>query len=553
MYKSVKTLLVIALLGTLVGLVGCSSSDEQSDASSATVNDDVFVLMKDTDLYVKYPEKDEEKVASNVLANYTSYLDDHKGMLYVDEDQNLYSYINSEKQKIASDISLEVTPYDFSVSGNTLAYVSGEDNHLYAYFKGKDKVKIASNVAEYEVTNNGESVYYLNDEDELYVYSSDDQKDKIASDVYYFAVSDEGTKVVLETYDGDLYIRDMSADEKEKIASSDWFAGIMLEDDGELAYLADYDEKGELFFKSTDSEPVRIASDVVDYYKNKDTFYYVNDQNQLLSKEIGADQSEKIADDVKDFMVLNNKVHYVDADHNMFRVDNSDEKTKVANDILLEDYVGLSLSVIDGKVVYLSKDRDLYFNEEKISSDVDNFVAYVDRIVYTTNNGELYSTPIKKVDAQQVFNDINHYSEIYYGNQLIHQTTLSLEEIEGVWEAVEFDGDEDDSITYFMEITMDDDNPEYGTLVLYDEYGDEYCDIVIGESNSQFIELYEYEYDYTYTFFKEDNNQLYLSGTTYVKSTSSNLEEFIDLYYDDYDDYYYDDYYYDDDDEDYYY
>ena len=57
MFRRMKWKIVAVLLCTLF-IIGCSNTSMSIEQQ----NDDVYVMMKGTDLYIKYPKKDAEKV-----------------------------------------------------------------------------------------------------------------------------------------------------------------------------------------------------------------------------------------------------------------------------------------------------------------------------------------------------------------------------------------------------------------------------------------------------------------------------------------------------------
>ncbi|WP_462405828.1 TolB-like translocation protein [Gracilibacillus sp. Marseille-QA3620] len=414
-----------AIVCTLL-VAGCSNI-----SSSSQQNDDVYVMMKGNDLYIKYPEKDSEKVASNVLEESASYIDG-KGLMFVDDDYSLYLYEDGEKQKIANNVSDKSITYGLSDNSDTIAYLSDEDD-LYAIFNGKDKIKVASGISYYKISSDGEHIYYTNEKDDLYCFSSDKQKDKIASEVIYYDISDDGNKIVIYTGGNDLYIRDIEEEDKKKIISDEeiYYYNMIIDNNGDLAYLTDYDDddkKGELYFKYRNGISHRIASDVSYFHKQDDSFYVLDVDGNLCVKDIGSKKSKrKLAEEVHKFYVVGEQVYYIDGDDNLFSIKNG-KKEKIGVDISQGEY-NYQVSTLGENIVFLTKDNELYFNAEKISSDVELFVAYVDKIIYRTDDNALHSVSINKLDKKGEFKNPNSYSSIYYGNQLVYNSILSAEDI----------------------------------------------------------------------------------------------------------------------------
>jgi len=536
MFRRMKWKIVAVLLCTLF-IIGCSNTSMSIEQQ----NDDVYVMMKGTDLYIKYPDKDAEKVASNIMDGSAHYYDD-KGLVFIDNDYNLYLYEDGKKEKIAKNVSDDYNAYNISANNETFAYLS-DDGDLYAIFKDKDKIKVASDVSYYTISSDGEYIYYVNEEDELYSFTSEEQKDKIASDVDFYYVSNNGKKIVIYTYEDDLYIRDIEEDDKTKVFSGEEiYRYVHIDDNGDLSYLSDYDYydgKGELYFKPANGEKIRIASDVTSFQKHDDTFYLLDVDNNLYVKDTDAEQSEKLAVDVQQYFVVGNKVYYVDSDDNLF-LNKNGKKEKIGVDVSFGDYL-YEVSVIEDNIIFLTKDKELYCNTEKVSANVETYVAYVDRIVYSTTDGALHSVSPKKLDKKKAFENPKSYSSIYYGNQLVYNSTLSAEDIVGVWEI------ESDYSGGFIEILQNDSSDDFIDLTLYfegEEDEESACEITDATETTITV-------DDEVVFTKVSDNKWEISDVgdsdnylTLTKSSDKNLADYRDKY-----DSYYDSYY---DEEEYY-
>lgn len=539
MLSKMKWKLVAAVLCTLI-IVGCSNN---SSSSIKQQNDDVYVMMKGNDLYIKYPDKDAEKVASNVLEDSWMYCDG-KGLLFLDNDYSLYMYENGEKTKIANDIAYEYYPYQLSDNYDTIAYLTDEYD-LYALFDGKDKIKVASDVDEYRISSDGELIYYVNDDDELFTFSSDEQKDKIASDVDNYDTSGDGKKIVIYTYDNNLYYRDLEEDDKTKIINDEEIYQYLLhvDNNGDLAYISEYDSgKGELYFTSSNGESKRIASDVTYFQKQDDSFYFMDADENLYLKEVNAEKSEKLAEEIQNYYIAGNNVYYVDGDDNLFLIKN-EKKEKIGVDVNLS-YM-YDISTMDEDIIFLTKDNELYCNKEKVSGDVEAYSAYVDKIVYSTADGALHSVSINKLDKKEDFQKTSSYDSIYYGNQLVYDSTLSAKDLSGIWEI------KSDYETGFMEITESDNYGDYINLTLYvdDEEAEEEGEITDATASTITVEdelIFTKINDNLWKVADVDEpDEYYLE---IARSTDQKLADYIeemDSYYDyEYDSYYDDEEYY---------
>ena len=542
MFSGLRWKLSGVMLCTMM-IAGCGN------ASPEPKNDDVYVMMKEEDLYIKYPEKDAEKVASDISDVSFGYIDG-KGLVYTDDEDNLYLYKNGEQAKVAANVSSEFGPFGYGISQDTstFAYLSDEDE-LYAFFDGGEKIKVASDVYYYTISPDGERIFYVNDEDDLFSFTSDEQKDKIASDVDGYVTSDDGSMVAIYTSEDDLYIRDMNEEDKTKVLTDEelFYPYINVDNNGDMVYLLEYDfEKGELYFKASGEEDgKRIASDVASYDKQGDTLHYVDVDGKLYKRKVNEEKSEKLAEGVLEYFVAGDRVYYIDEDDNLFSVNNS-KKEKIGVDISGEDG-DYEASIIGEDITYLTKDNELFVNKKKISDNVVSYVSHVDRVVYKTMDDALYAVSVNKLDKKEKFEDPDSYSSIFYGNQLVYNSTLSAEDIAGVWEI------SDEYGKGFIEITQDEELDEYLDFTFYDSYElDEEYGIEITDATSKTITL-EDGLLFTKVSDKEwrmsdiDDEDDYVS---LIKSTDEKLSDFIeenessyeedeyDSYYDEYDSYY---------------
>ena len=541
MFSGMKWKLSGLLLCTMM-IAGCGN------ASPEQKNDDVYVMMKDEDLYIKYPEKEVEKVASDISEESFGYIDG-KGLVYTDDEDNLYLYKNGEQEKVATNVSSEFGPFGYGISQDTstFAYLS-DDGELYAFFDGGEKIKVASDVYYYTISPNGERIFYVNDEDDLFSFTSDEQKDKIASDVDGYVTSEDGSKVAIYTNEDELYIRDMREEDKTKVLTDEelFYPYINVENNGDMVYLLEYDyEKGELYFKASGEEDgKRIASDVASYDKQGDTLHYVDVDGKLYKRKVNDEKSEKLAEGVLEYFAAGDRVYYIDEDDNLFSV-NKSKKEKIGVDISGEDG-DYEASIIGQDITYLTKDNELFVNKKKISDNVESYVSYVDKVVYKTMDDALYAVSVDKLDKKEKFENPDSYSSIFYGNRLVYNSTLSAKDITGVWEVKE------NYVAGFMEVTIDDESDNYVDITLYDSYEfDEEYGIEITDATLKTITL-EDELLFTKVSDKEwrmsdvDDEDDYV---ILIKSTDEKLSDFIEENESSYEEDEYDSYY--DDEESY--
>lgn len=179
-----------------------------------------------------------------------------------DSGYNLYyrevAKPNAEAIKIDSDIR----SYTVNESATIVTYLKGDDGNLYQYEINKDsKEKIASEVRDFEVSDDGKKIGYINSENSIYLKYADKEKEKIASDVSDLEYVTEDFTTVYYIKDGSLYKQVDGAD-KVKIAS-DVSNVIKIYDSGEIYYLT-----------SEGNETNLLMDYVTDDMKDTDAFMY---------------------------------------------------------------------------------------------------------------------------------------------------------------------------------------------------------------------------------------------------------------------------------------
>lgn len=138
---------------------------------------DKFLYLSDDTLYeVKSKNGEKKKIASDVKQ--AIYSDNDKYIIYLDEDNNLYSYKKSSK-KIAKNVSRL-----YAAVNNKVYYSKGDSLYFVGTLAVKDPVKIDSDVSGFSITEDKKYGVYLKSEDGL-------------TDVYRIKIgSKKGKKVV---------------------------------------------------------------------------------------------------------------------------------------------------------------------------------------------------------------------------------------------------------------------------------------------------------------------------------------------------------------------
>lgn len=531
-----KKLYLATILSSILIITGCAKSSENTiDINNI---DNTFVMTKNKDgedkyvkdVYIKYLNKDEEKIASNIpYSNDIKYVNSDKSIYIQDLENNLYKYTDGqEKELIGKELidldyeyDLYLKSFDVSKNGKTVAYLT-EDKSLYIKFPNKDKEKIASNICtKYVMDDEGEYIYYLNEDNDFYSYNINGEKNKIASDVEFFRISNDGSTTVYLNKDKNLYKKDILSDEKIKIDFGDInIYDLSIYKDKNLVYLNDFNyEKniGELYLFTDTNEKVKIASDVKDYYKVGNEFYYLNADNVLYKKSINDSMSNKIASDVEDFYADENMIAYLNNDGELYKLEKNKESVKVGNDI----EHGYSWSIINKKLIYINKNNELFIDGKNIDKEILTFSHNGNLVYYVKKDNKLYSYDIENEEIKIEIDNVDKYSDIYLGEVHFFTNLLNAYELVGYWRVKSEVNDE-----YLLEIN------ESGKLIFYSnedgKLNKEYFDYELINNSENYISMVgKGEWNELYIdITREDANNITLNvgGTIELGERISNSE-----------------------------
>ena len=384
-------------------------------------NDKTIIYLTEDDKLYTYNFKDKEKLASDV--NYFYMTDDAKTILYVDYDGNIYLMKNGKEEKIAKDASLE----GFTEGMKTIFFT--KEGKLYVKEGSNDEEKIDSDVYDVLTVYDNGTAYFVKNESEtvcLLDYVNDDMASTDAS----------MTEPVYPDYD-DFY--------PEYPYSFDWmnyeeYAGcanwdeayelyLQLYEAADDAYDAAYDAYWDAYDAWWDKENRDdLREDLADYTIDVDsyTLYYLDGKEAVeVAKDFtysnydfsSKDSSPVIAfstataEDVEK-LNISEIYYYWDVEEHVLYADKEISLNVAvkgtATPVELEDISTLALSS-DGKTLYVAADEEddeyvatLY--KASISSKVGKFEAY-DEDIYSEylsilENGNVLYT---KEDGEELY------------------------------------------------------------------------------------------------------------------------------------------------------
>ena len=158
---------------------------------------------------------------------------------------NLYFKKVSDPEADAQKIDSEVTSYFVNEATTVITYMKGEEGNLYQYnIKEDAKNKIASEVRNFKVSDDGSKICYVNAEGSLYISNAAGEKEKLASEISYMEYLSEDFKTVYYVKEDALYKQVVGGD-KEKLAT-EVYQVLKIYDSGEVYFLTSRANEGSL-------------------------------------------------------------------------------------------------------------------------------------------------------------------------------------------------------------------------------------------------------------------------------------------------------------------
>jgi len=230
------------------------------------------------------PENKQEKVGEYIL----SYALLPGGIVYVTAEEELYLQKDGQEGvQIASGVAPALTVAyervfyqtrnnpDNSVD-NPSDNPAATSDSLFYYEYNHEAQKIASNVTAFQVTADGEQVFYLNTEAELYRYSLQDNSRELVVDwVASFLIENKGQMVIYKDLDGYVYLQEEGQKgQKVGFGCTTWAAA-----EGKIVYLALNRELSSFTFGQEKTElATGVKNFVLSPGGNSLAFYTIDEQ-----------------------------------------------------------------------------------------------------------------------------------------------------------------------------------------------------------------------------------------------------------------------------------
>lgn len=475
------------------------------------------------DLYTKKIGEDKEKISSDNLSFELSW--DGNTVFYVNSENNLYIKRNSkDKEKIASDVTF-MQPYG---DGEIVLYTNTDNTFYYKNILEDDKVKLSSESVELYynlyVTDDAKLITYIDEYDylksrgELYSYKVGEDSDRLASDVSNHYLSNNGKYVYYINDEEELYVIDLKKDEKEKLATD--VVNIIVSYDGATIAYLDVDDN--LYLKEINKEKEKLATDVLKWDMTSEKTVILNNDKELYIKRHN-EEKEKLATDIEDFSLVSNGTclfYYNDNDELFSNVENQEPK------MIIDTLKKTEKIYIQGEQFLQKK-----LSFEDISGIWKN--DYFDEVQTITDDGELSINTLEYglltdqlTDADFSNNSISAYFyDEEYNISMVDKDTININysDYYKITEQEYEEWKDDLLLNYFLYETMfvsgnqvdcyDNHSVDSVYLGFYD-YGDEiYVEDVYKDNNSDFWlmgSFYDEYYNYTEFWLKFDDSLMHV-------------------------------------------
>jgi hypothetical protein len=446
-----RSLSVFVFIFAVVLVAGCTQSeslDEERSKKPDTIHHKFLFYTENYvnengesigELSIKSANGELEKIASGVKNYGFVYLNDKDKVLFVDEENKLYEFTEGkDKVKLAEDVQL----FD---GYNTEDYIVYQDTDMDLYVISDDgkEEKISSEVVQYDLVDG--HLYFIDSDGDYSVYNIESrQESDIANNVFHFKILNRDGDLVYVNDDHMLFYK--KTDESSVKVSGDAIDPYYIKNVGDRLIFLSYEEDDETMtlYSSTLSREVtteKVASNVYLADYDKSGFYFVNEDNNLYQKGENDEKATKLASDVNYFYLVDGIVYYTDENNNVYQVRAADDKERIAEKVY-------QLNVhTDGRIVYLTEEDELFIDETKVASDVEMYAFFHGHLVYVTKDHELVL--IENLEEEQVIEDISEFSSITYQNLSVFSKQLTFDDISGMWKI------EDEAGAIFFEISAD--------------------------------------------------------------------------------------------------
>lgn len=421
-------------------LAGCGKESTNQKTQVSETAEQTFMMYKQQhmnedslgsgDLYIhKIGQKEDEKIASDVLEQNFHYNVEKDYVLYLSDDYDLYKVASgTSKEKLAKN----VVTFE-QLNNSDIIFYRDQDENLYSIDLGQKEVvteKIGNGVLQYTLKD--KQIYYVSKDQDLLVYNLETREEKtIAEQVNAFKFN--GEEIFYTNEDNMLFYKENEDKEGVKITGDNVGLYMVEKDADDIYFVSNENEDNSLKVSDMNNQnrTSKIADDVIDYQVVDHETIYLTGDGDLFTTAKDRDTSKKLATDISNFSVHNGEIYMQDEDETLY-VLKDEKQQKIASNVE-ESYISKT-----GEVAYLTKDHDLMVDNQKIESDVQSMANMNGTVAYATEENKLYYMNLGNVDEVKLVSDeLKHYSTISYLNKEIYRNTLSFKDIAGYWKATD--------------------------------------------------------------------------------------------------------------------
>lgn len=421
-------------------LAGCGKESTNQKTQVSETAEQTFMMYKQQhmnedslgsgDLYIhKIGQKEDEKIASDVLEQNFHYNVEKDYVLYLSDDYDLYKVASgTSKEKLAKN----VVTFE-QLNNSDIIFYRDQDENLYSIDLGQKEVvteKIGNGVSQYTLKD--KQIYYVSKDQDLLVYNLETREEKtIAEQVNAFKFN--GEEIFYTNEDNMLFYKANEDKEGVKITGDNVGLYMVEKDADDIYFVSNENEDNSLKVSDMNNQnrTSKIADDVIDYQVVDHETIYLTGDGDLFTTAKDRDTSKKLATDISNFSVHNGEIYMQDEDETLY-VLKDEKQQKIASNVE-ESYISKT-----GEVAYLTNDHDLMVDHQKIESDVQSMANMNDTVAYATEENKLYYMNLGNVDDVKLVSDeLNHYSTVSYLNKEIYRNTLSFKDIAGYWKATD--------------------------------------------------------------------------------------------------------------------
>lgn len=449
-----KSLLFFMIGAVLLFLTACGARQGSSESGEPDTIHKTLLLFdtggKETgSLYIKRNNKEPEHIADNVKEAYASYDPYSENVLYLDDSSNLYLYTGQSdgmSEHIASDISdAAFWSLASGEASDYIIYETEDDSNTYLHKDGVSE-RINMDTEHLAILND---VIYSIDDGYLVAYNFETREEEtLTSGVNAFELTDDKKALMYTDEKGILFYYDLSEQNDRMISSYPVYLEDVEKRDDRLYFIENRDGGSDLFILNLkeNQRPNLITENAEDFEMTDKGIVYTNDDSGLYHIE-GNNAPKRLAADVSRFETWQDQVFYMDFDNDLHAVDLGSGSNEL---------VGRNVFVFapfsDGRIFYITHDRELFEGQTRLESDVDHLAIFYETLAYSKDD-TIYLYENKSNEAQVLADELQDFSMAAYQNQLVYENLLSFSDLAGVWKS------EDDDIV--IEIKED------GTLYSY--------------------------------------------------------------------------------------